>query len=147
LSVDDFDKQAAQLPLEESVPENPISRLRTPTSDEEDDLALALRLSLLTSDDFDEQVARLHRMGSVTASEKAYSSTPPNETGENDLGPALNLSQWLADILDEQVSGLDRRRDSRTAIENSLAPPPMATSLVQVWTTPSLCISNYWKFC
>jgi hypothetical protein len=144
LSSDDyFDEQIAQLPPEGSASANYISRPHTPTSDENDDLALVLRLSLLPSEDFDEQVARLHRTGSASASEEARSSTPPNESDEGNVDLALILSQPPAEIFDEQARGLNQRRESRTAIEDSLASLRTAMSLVQVRTTPSLCPGNH----
>jgi hypothetical protein len=45
VSSDDFDEQIAQLPPEESAPVNLIFRPRAPTSNEKNNLALALILS------------------------------------------------------------------------------------------------------
>jgi hypothetical protein len=134
----DFDEQIAQLPSEASASTNHISRPRTPASDEKDDLALALRLSLLHSNDLVEQLTQLHHTGSASASEEARSSTPPNDSDENDLEIALNLSQLPADIFDEQVSELDRPKELHTAIEDSLASWLAAMSFAQVRMTPSL---------
>jgi hypothetical protein len=143
LSSDDLDPQTAQLPPEGLASANRTSRPRTPTNGEKDDLALALRLSRLSSDDFDEQLARLHHTGSASANEEAHSPIPPNESDKDDVELTLILSQPPADIFDEQVRGPNQRRESRTAIENSLASLPVATSLVQVRTIPSLCLGNH----
>jgi hypothetical protein len=137
LSSDDSDEQIPRNPPEGSASANQ-SRPRTPTSDEKDDLALALRLSLAPYDDFDEQLARFHRTGFASTSKEACPSTPPNESEEDDVGRALILSQLPADIFDEQVRGLNQRREARTAIEGSLASLPIAISLAQVRATHSL---------
>jgi hypothetical protein len=135
---DAFDKQTAPFPPERSAPAYHASRPRTLTSDKDNELALALRLSLLLSDDFGEQVARLHGTESASASEGARSSTSPDECDEDDLEPAPTSSQLPADIFDEQVRGFNQQRASRTAIEDGLAPLPTAMSFAEVWATPFL---------
>ena len=134
----DFDEQIAQLPLEGPASAEHISRLRAPTSDEKDDLGLALRLSLLSSDEFDEHVARLHHMGSASASafEDTHPLIPPSERDEDDLELAPNLSELPADTFDEQVRELPQRRQSATAVGDSLAALLTAISLVQVRAAP-----------
>jgi hypothetical protein len=135
LSSDDFDEQIAQLPPEASASANHIYRPRTPTSDDKEDLALALRLSLLP---FNEQVTSLHRAGSTFVSEDARSSTLPNESDEGDVELALILSQLPADTFDEKVSELNRLRESRMTVEDSLASLLAAMSLAEVRMVPSL---------
>lgn len=132
LSSDAIDEQISQFLPEGSVSTNHISRLRTPTgdmatSDMEDDLALALRLSLLPSDDLNDQVTRLHRTGSAP-------TTPHNESKEDDLDLALDLSQLPADVFDDQVSEFNRPKESRTAVEDSLALLLTTMSVVEVRT-------------
>jgi hypothetical protein len=134
LSSDDFDEQIAEPPPQGSGSANHPSRPRTPTSDEKDDLAL--RLSLLPPDDFDEQVARLHHKASAS---ETRSPAPPNESDEDDLELALFLSQLPVDIFEEQVRALNQRRESRTAIGDSLASFLTVMSLVQV-TDPVILI-------
>jgi hypothetical protein len=139
------DEHTTELFRERSAPANHTSHPTTPRTDEKDDLELALRLSLLPSDDFDEQIARLQHTESALTSEKARSPTPPNESEENDLELALNLSQLPADIFDEQVRGLNERRESRSATEGSPAPLSTAMSLVEVRTTHSLYLTKSLK--
>jgi hypothetical protein len=134
LSSDNAGEQIAQVPPEGSASASHISRPCTPTRDEKDDLALALRVSPLPSD-FDEQVARLHRTVSAPISQRARSSTPPDETDENEYEPA--------DTSDEQGSELNRRRESRMAVEDDMASLLMAMSRVKVRTTPSLYLGYY----
>ena len=126
LSADEFDEQVAQFRPEGSIPG---SHGCTPTKD---DVALALRLSQLSSDGSDEQVTQLHSMESASASEKASSFAPPNESDEDDLEVALNLSQLPADIFDEQVNELSRRGGLSAALEGALASLFTTMSLVRV---------------
>ena len=71
-------------------------------------------------------------MESASASEKASSFTPPNESDEDDLELALNLSQLPADIFDEHVNELSRRRGLSATLEDALASLFTTTSLVRV---------------
>ena len=87
--------------------------------------------SQLSSDDVDEQVTQLHCMESALATEKARSSAPPNESDEGDLELALEVPQRPADIFDNQVNELGRRTGPHAALEGSLASLPTATSLVR----------------
>lgn len=137
------DEQIVRLPPEESALVNQVLLPGSSTGDEQDDLALAMRLSQLSSDDFDEQVARLHRIGPAPASKKACSSTSPNEGDEDDLELALNLSQLPADdVFDGHASELGRGGESPTAIENNLASFLMAMSIVEVRATQFLYLTK-----
>ena len=120
---------AVQLPRHTSSPANQISPPSTPAS-EEDDLALALRLSQLS---FDKQVARLHHIESAVTREEAYSSPPP-ESDEDDLELALIMSQLPAD---EQAIEINRQKGFHTADENS-ASRAAITSPPEVRTASSL---------
>lgn len=140
-SSEDFDGRVTQSPPEISASTNHTPRPCTPTYFENDDLALASRL--LFSDDFDEQVAAPHRTGFFSTSEKACSSTPPNESDASDLGLPLNLSQLAADTSDERGSELDRQREFRTAIVDSLAFLLVVMSLSKVRTTSSLYLGDH----
>ena len=96
---------------------------------EEDDLALALRLSQLSSEDFDKQVARLHHIESAVTREEAYSSPPP-KSDEDDLELALIMSQLP---VDEQAIEINRQKGFHTADENSASraatsPPEVRTA-------------------
>jgi hypothetical protein len=126
LSPDDVNAQAAQPPAGGSAPANDISRRTTLPSDEEDKFEIIAAI-------FDKRVNRLHR--SASTSDEARSSTLPNETDEDDLELA---SQLPDDIYDEQVKELNRRRESRTAIEDSPASLLMAMSPVEVRVTLSI---------
>jgi hypothetical protein len=74
-------------------------------SNDEESPALALSLSLLSSDDFDEQIAQLPPKGSASTN---YISRPctPTSDAKDDLALALRLSRLSSDDLDPQVTQL-----------------------------------------
>jgi hypothetical protein len=86
-------------------------------SDDEEHLALALRLSQLSSDDFDSQIAPLPHEGSALASYTSPPRTPTNNE-EDDLALALRLSQLPPD---EQVAPL-HHTGSTSASEEAHSP-------------------------
>jgi len=102
----------------------------SPPSDEQDDLALALRLSQLSSDDFDKEVSHLQ----YPPTGEAHPTTPPIEDNEYDLELALTLSQLPADLFDEQAMELNRRKDDRPSMEETLALSHTAISPSEVRT-------------
>jgi hypothetical protein len=88
-------------------------------SDDEEDLALALRLSQLSSDDFDEQIAQLPPEGSASANHTSRSRTPTGDGDDkDDLALLLRLSQLSSDDFDEQVPRL-YRLESAPVIEKA----------------------------
>jgi len=129
LSRDDFDEQIAQLP-QGSASANHVARPTTPTSDEEDSLAQALKLSQLLPDEFDEAIAQLPTKGTDAATNKSRSSTPP-DNDENYLEMALELSQLPAEIFDEQIGDIERLNKARRL--ESLFSHREAMSAVEVW--------------
>jgi len=113
-SPDDFDEQVAQLPRKESASAHVCQcRPRTPTYDEKDDPALALRSSPLPSDDFDEQIAQFHRTGPGPISEEA-----PSENADNYRELALNLSQLPAGT-GEPVSEPNQRTEPHITTQDA----------------------------
>jgi len=70
------------------------------TPNEEDDLALALKLSLLSPDDDDEQVTKPPSKVSVMTSQQACSPTQPNKDNDNLMNlpqPSCNTPSVKAD--------------------------------------------------
>jgi hypothetical protein len=127
LSSDEFDEQVAQVHPERSASASDKPCSLTPSKeDEEDDLELALKLSQLPANTFDEHPER-----SASASDKPRSLTPPKEDREDDLELALKLSQLPAITFDERVEELNRQR-VRTAVEETLTALRPTTSLSTV---------------
>jgi hypothetical protein len=76
-------------------------------SDDDVHLAWALRLSLLSASDFDDEAAQPVPKGSATASHTSRQTMPPSDEKDH-LALALKLSQLLPfDEVDEEVSRLD----------------------------------------
>jgi hypothetical protein len=90
-------------------------------SDDEENLALALRLSQLSSDDFvDEQFAHPRPEGSASANHIFRPRTPTND----DLAPVLRLSLLPSDEFDEQVARLHRTGSAFANEEVRSSTPP-----------------------
>jgi hypothetical protein len=93
-------------------------------SNDKENLALALRVSQLSSDEFDEQIAQLPPEGSASASQiYRLRTTASDENG--DLAPALGLPLLPSPLLgrDEQVARL-HRAGSASASENARSTTP-----------------------
>jgi len=69
---------------------------------DEEDLALALRCSQLSSDASDEHISRLHRSRSASASPATRPSTTPGDRVNNNLALASRISQQSPDATEEQ---------------------------------------------
>jgi hypothetical protein len=87
-------------------------------SDDDEDPALALRLSQMSVHAFDEQVAQLQSQEAAPVDASPRQPTPLGQNDEDDLGLALNLSHFPAEIVDEQVGDLHKRRETRRAIDD-----------------------------
>ena len=74
---------------------------QTGSNTDEEDLALALRLSRLSSDAFDEHISQHYRAGSASPSPVPR----PNTLEQNSLALALSIAQRSPDAAEEQVSG------------------------------------------
>lgn len=79
-----------------------MANLAYPGDDQDQDLALALRLSQLPFDDSDEQIAQLPPESYASANHGSHSNAPISE--EDDLAAALSLSLISSDDLDKQVA-------------------------------------------
>jgi hypothetical protein len=84
-------------------------------SGDEDTLALALSLSQLSPDDFEEQFAQLPSEGSASANHIPR-PRPPTSDEKDELALALRLSQLPSDDL-EQVARLHRTRSASASEE------------------------------
>ena len=124
---------AAQFPLHTTAPTDHIPRPRIPAS-EEDNLALASRLSQLSS--MRRPTCSSKSSESAMTREQTHPFPPPNESDEDDL--ALNLSQLPADIFDEQAIEINQQTGSHTADANS-ASMTAAKSVLEVCMVSSLC--------
>ena len=98
--------------------------IMSPPSDEKDDLALALRLSQLSDDDFGKEIPHLHSKRHPPTGE-AHPMMPPVE--DNDLEPSLAVFQRSAD-------GFNQRKEGRPSMEGSLALSHTAISPSEVRT-------------
>jgi len=111
LSYDDFcGQQIARLSPQLPASTRRLLRSNTPSNDELNDLARALALSQLSSNNSHPQVAQRHLERPTPASEKVRSSATTNEDEEDDhqLALALSLSQLPQlpdDFLYERVGG------------------------------------------
>jgi hypothetical protein len=74
-------------------------------ADDKEELALALRLSQLSSDDFDEQIAQHPSEGSASANQPSCPNTPTSDE-KGELAMALRLSELSSDDFDTQVARL-----------------------------------------
>jgi len=74
----------------------------TSSNNDEEDLALALRLSQLSSDTSDEHISGLYHTRSASASPATRSSTPPSIGENNNLALASRISQRSPNTTDEQ---------------------------------------------
>lgn len=79
-----------------------------------------MRLSQLSSDEFDERVAQLDLSTPTRAGPNTYLSTPSNGNDDDSLELALNLSCLPVDIFDEQVGELNLQ-EARPSVEDVLA--------------------------
>jgi hypothetical protein len=90
---------------------------------DDEDLALALRLSQLSSKDFDEQIARRLPEGSASANYISRSYTPTRE--EKDvLALASRLSLLPSDDVDEQAARLHCTGSASASEETHSSTPP-----------------------
>lgn len=137
LSPDDFDEQIVHLPPKEPASANHTSRPHTPPDNEAGDLILAL---ISPPVDSDELATRSHRTGSTPTGKEARPSAPHNESDEK---LALAISQPLADNFIEQAGGLNQWKESRPAIEDSLASLLAAKPSVKVQAMPSSYLRDY----
>jgi hypothetical protein len=95
-----------------------------PTSlDGEEELALALRLSLLSPDDVDEQAVQLPSGESTPANDVSRPTTLPDNE-DDDVALALRLSHLSPDDFDEQVARLYRRGPAPTGEDVRSSTPP-----------------------
>jgi len=83
----------------------------TSSNTDEEDLALALRLSQLSSDAFDEHISRLYHTRSASASPVSLPSTPRSDE-ENNLAPASRISQRSPDAGEEQGQSVASNRSA-----------------------------------
>ena len=79
--------------------------MASPANSDDEDLALALRLSQLPSNDFDEQIAQLPPEGSASVEHMSRWHTPTSDA-KDDLALALRLSLLSSDEFDEHVAQL-----------------------------------------
>jgi hypothetical protein len=91
-------------------------------SDDEENLALALRLSRLSSDDFDLQIAQLPG-GSASANNTSRPRTPTNDEAD-DLALALRILQLPSDDFDAQIARLHHMGSASTSEEAHSPIPP-----------------------
>jgi hypothetical protein len=92
-------------------------------SDDEEVFALASRLSRLSSDGFDEQIAQLPPKGSASADYTSHLHTP-NSDEKDDLALTLRTPQLLSDDSDEQVTRPYRTGSSPTSEQARSSTPP-----------------------
>ena len=88
-------------------------------SDAED---LVLRLSQLSRDDFDEQIAQLPQ-GSASANHVARPTTPASDE-EDGLAQALKLSQLSPDEVDEPIAQLHTKGTDAAINKSRSSTPP-----------------------
>jgi hypothetical protein len=88
-------------------------------SNDEESLALALRLSQLSSD---EQIAQSPHGGSVSPNHISRPRTPISD--KNDLALALGLSLLPSDEFNDQVARLRRTRSAPTSVKARSPTPP-----------------------
>lgn len=126
LSLDTFDEQVTQLRSASHLP-----CPTTPRGDGKDNLALASDMSQRSPNASEEQVTQPCPSGSAPTGNEASQTTPPIEYDEDNVELLLMLSQLPADIFDDRVGELNQRKESRAAVEDSLAPLLTAMSPVE----------------
>lgn len=142
LSSAGVDEQVAQPPPTGSVLADHIPRQPTPTGREEDDATLALRLSQLSPDEFEEEAARPCCTESILAGGALDSATLLNESGEGDREQAPISSQLPADNVGGRVNEFSRQREPHMAVEDGLASSLTAMTLRKVRTTSCLSLEG-----
>ena len=104
------------------------------SADEEDDLALAINLSLLSYNDIDEQAAQPPSKVSATTSQQAHFPTQPNRDNDS-LVSGVNLPQPSGKASSVNAGQPPNRL---TAVKDGPAPSPKARSFLKVRTIPPL---------
>jgi hypothetical protein len=92
-------------------------------SDDDEELALALKLSQLSPDEFDERVTQFYPFGSASADHASLPAMSPSDE-EDVLALTLGLSRLSADEFDQQVAQLHHKRSvPATDIAHPSTPP------------------------
>ena len=126
------DEHIAQLQPKAPTLNGHAPRTTLSSADEEDDLALAIKLSLLSHNDIDEQATRPPSRVSATTSQQAHFPTQSNRDNDS-LASGVNLPQPSGDASSVDAGQPPSRL---TAVNDGPTPSPKARSFLKVRTIP-----------